>query len=299
MSRDIVVGLDGSQSSTRALAHAVAEAKSSGRVVRAVHAWTTPVWMGVTGLGYNALASPADSKRYAEELLEQQLATFREHNDLGGVTLKPSTYEGDAKRVLVEASEGAALLVVGGRGAGQIRSLVMGSVSAYALHHVQCPVMVVPDPGSPSVVGQRVIVGVDGSAASRSAMRWALASARRHGCPLIVMHAWLLTSLPGRPPMHYVPSLREYETEAQEWLDKEVQEVLPDRHDVRVVSELSHSAASWALLDKAGPDDQLVVGSRGRGGFADLLLGSVASQCAQHARGVLVVVRAEQECLDA
>lgn len=298
--REIVVGVDGSPASASALDHAVLEARATDRPLRVVHGWTTPVWMGgIPGFGYNVLATRDDSARHAAQVLDQQLEALRTRlPESADVKVLHETLEGDAKRVLVEASQDAGLLVVGGHGDGLVRGALLGSVTNHVLHHATCPVMVVPDPGSPSRVVQRVIVGVDGSTASRSAMRWALEAAQRHTCPLICLHSWLLTSLPGRPPMHYVPSLREYETEAQQWLDQEICDALPDRSGVDVRAELSHSAQSWGLLDKAGPDDLLVLGSRGRGGFAELLLGSVVRQCAEHARGVLVVVRAGQERLE-
>ena len=98
--------------------------------------------------------------------------------------------------------------------------------------------------------------------------------------------------------LQFGPALAEYETDAQPWLEQEVAATLADTGGVEVRTELSHSGGAWALLDKAGPDDLLVIGSRGHGGFASLIVGSVATQCSRHAQGALVVVRAEQERLD-
>ena len=297
---EIVVGVDQSVASERALDRALLEAESTGRPLRVVHAWTTPVWMGgVPGFGYNILASPVDSERFAKELVDEVVPKgMGRRTTEAPVTVHTEVKEGAPGPVLVSVSQHAALVVVGGRGQGYLKSALLGSATAYVLHHATCPVMVVPDAGAPAGRFQRVIVGVDGSPSSRSALRWGLDAARRQSCPLIAMHAWLLTTLPGRPPMHFVPELSEYESEAHEWLEKEVAEVLPESSGVDVRIELSHSTAAWGLMDKAGPDDLLVLGSRGRGGFASLVLGSVAMQCSQHARGVVVVVRAEQERLD-
>jgi nucleotide-binding universal stress UspA family protein len=298
--REIVVGVDDSTASERALDRALLEAEVSGRPLRVVHAWTTPVWIGgVPGFGYNALASSEDSERYAKELVEEILkkGLARRVSD-AAVDVRTEVVEGDPGRVLVEASQEAAVVVVGGRGHGYVKSALLGSATAFVLHHASSPVMVVPDPGSPAAAFQRVVVGVDGSPASRAALRWGLEAARRQGCQLLALHAWLLTTTPGRQPMQFVPALSEYETEARDWLVGEVADALPDRHGVDVQTELQHSSAAAALMDKAGPDDLLVVGSRGRGGFASLVLGSVATQCARHARGVVVVVRAEHDRLD-
>jgi nucleotide-binding universal stress UspA family protein len=80
-------------------------------------------------------------------------------------------------------------------------------------------------------------------------------------------------------------------------LPHDVSAVLPTPGAVAITSEVIEGPATRVLLETAGPDDLLVVGSRGRGGFADLVLGSVATQCAMHSRGPVVVVRAQQERL--
>ena len=294
---EILVGVDSSAVAQRALQRAAIEAESAGSALHVVHAWTTPVWLGgIAGLGYNVLASPAESRQWATTVLDKQLADARE-NHPSIIPTNSETIEGDAKHVLVEHSSGASLLVLGGHGDGKVKGLLLGSATSYVLHHAQCPVMVVPDVGSDTTTLQRVIVGVDGSPASRSALRWGLAAARRHSCPLIALHAWLLTSAPGGPPLRHLAPEEEYQAQAQAWLDEEIAQTVPDTLGVEVRAELVRSTASWALLDKAGPDDLLVVGARGKGGFAELLLGSVADQCAQHARGLFVVVRADEERL--
>jgi len=292
----IVVGLDGSDASSLALRYAVREAARTGAEVHGIHAWTTPVWMGgIPGFGYNALASPEESRRIAEELLAHQVAQLRDAEpDAAAVEIRTTAIEGSARAVLVTASESADLLVLASHGEGHLHGLVIGSVAQHVLNHAECPVLLVPAAGTnPAPVG-RVVVGADGSKASRVAMQWALESARHHECPLVVVHAWMFGTVPGRPAKHFVASSPELETECQEWLDREVQEVLPDPGGVKVSTELSYSSAVWALREAAGPHDQLVVGTRGQGGFAGLLLGSVATQCTHYAQGVVVVVPAER-----
>lgn len=298
--REIVVGVDASVASERAMDRALGEAQSSGRPVRAVHAWSTPLWTGVgPGFGPIALGTPTDGAEIAKGLLEDLVAKGLSRCPSGPpVTVHPELRAGDPGRALVSASEDAGLLVVGGRGHGFVRSAVLGSATSYVLHHAQCPVMVVPETGPPRARIARVIVGVDGSPSSRTALRWGLDAARRADCPLIALHCWLLTTLPSRPPMQYVPPLSAYESEARSWLEQEVTAALPDTQQIDVHTELSHSGAASGLLDMTLADDLLVVGSRGHGGFANLVLGSVATQCSRHARGVVVVVRADQERLD-
>lgn len=298
--QDIVVGVDDSVASERALDRALLEAASSGRHLLVVHAWTSPVWMGgIPGFGYDILASSTEAERAARQLVDEVLAAgLRRRPSDVAVTVRTEIQEGEPGSVLVQAAKDAGLLVVGGRGQGAVKSALLGSATAYVLHHAQCPVMIVPERAGLARPFARVIVGVDGSAGSRSALRWGLDAARRQGCVVIALHAWLITTLPGRPPMQFVPALSEYETEAREWLEQETAETLPQPSGVDVRTELSHSSPVWALLDKAGPEDLLVLGSRGRGGFVSLILGSVATQCSQYARAVVVVVRGDQERLD-
>lgn len=293
----IVVGTDRSAVAEQAVDAALHEAQWTGDPVRVVHAWSTPVWIGdVPGLGYNPLASDEDSERLAQELADEELAkALARRPAAAGVTATAVAREGRPGVVLTEESAAAGLVVVGRHGHGVVSRVFLGSTTTYLLHHAHCPVMVVPDTAGPVDGSGTVVAGVDGSAGARAALRWAAVEARRRGWPLVALHSWLLTSLPGRAPMQYVPDLAEYESEARAWLEQEVAAVLPDSTGLELRLELSHGSAAWGLLDHAGPDDLLVLGSRGRGGFTGLLLGSVASQCTEHARGSVVVVRPEPD----
>lgn len=135
-----------------------------------------------------------------------------------------------------------------------------------------------------------IVVGVDGSPTARQALRWAVAEATLRGAPLRVVHAWelaygegeiaILASQPARAPL---------ERAAHAVLDGALREVDVTGIDVeRVVGE---GPPARALLDAARGAELLVVGSRGHGGFAGLLLGSVSQQCAQHALCPVVIVR--------
>lgn len=296
---EVVVGVDSSEVAARALDHALDEADRAGWPVRVVHAWTIPVWStGMPGLTYQVLAPPVDCERAATELVEEVLAKAlaRRPSDRP-VEVRTQVVEGVAGQALVHAAEGASLLVLGGH-AHRVPGALLGSTTSYALHHATCPVLVVPDTATSLHGPRRVVVGVDGSLSSRSALRWAAAAARRHGCPLVAVRAWLLTSLPGALSMPYPPESPEYDRTVGDWLDQEVAEVLSEDVGVEVRCVPVYGAASRVLLHETGPDDLLVVGSRGRGGFASLLLGSVAAQCSQHAVGPVAVVRAGLERLE-
>lgn len=298
MMREIVVGVEDSPVSEVALDAALTQAATTGRPLRVVHAWTPSVWVaGAPGVTDDPALMATDAGRHAADLAQELLdKALSRRSDTTALTATAAAVQGDAGRVLLEQAADAALLVVGGHGHGVLKSAVFGSATMYVLHHARGPVMVVPEHASRAGVA-RVVVGVDGSESARGALVWGLDAARRHGCPLVGVHSWQLTTLPGRAPMAYIPPLSEYETEARTWLEHELAAALPDRHGVEVLAEVAHSTPAAGLLSVVAADDLLVLGSRGRGGFASLLLGSVATQCAQHAPGAVVVVREKENRL--
>ena len=139
----IVVGVDGSPQSTRAVDWALREAAAQGDEVTLVHAWEFPAILTMT---YGGDTIPVftrdDVERLSDRLLAKAAAAARERAP--GVTVSTQLMQGHPADVLVKASEKARLLVVGSRGLGGFRGMVMGSVSASCAHHVRCPLVIVP-----------------------------------------------------------------------------------------------------------------------------------------------------------
>jgi nucleotide-binding universal stress UspA family protein len=131
----IVVGVDGLESSTAALRWAIRQAKLTGAVVEAVTAWHIPV-----GTGW---APPADWPDYEDDARSVLCEAIAEMCALDpDVQVCPRVVEGRAGQVLVEAAEGAELLVVGCRGHGGLTEALLGSVGQYCVHHAPCPVVI-------------------------------------------------------------------------------------------------------------------------------------------------------------
>jgi nucleotide-binding universal stress UspA family protein len=144
-----------------------------------------------------------------------------------------------------------------------------------------------------------IVVGVDHSAGAEEALRFALEEAKlRHGT-LRAVHAWQYgyigaTGLEGALPA-VGGELRESRDVAAAALDATLQQAIPDPGEVEVERRVVEGAPAAVLVDESRGADLLVVGSRGHGGFAQLLLGSVSQQCAHHAECPVVIVRSKAD----
>jgi nucleotide-binding universal stress UspA family protein len=129
----------------------------------------------------------------------------------------------------------------------------------------------------------RIVVGVDGSDHSLTALRWAMQAASLRAASLDVVHAW---TCPYQGHPRFVPyemTEEVLEQKARHLLHQSIDEAGPPPADVRVQPILVQGDAATVLLEEAKTADLLVVGSRGRGDFAGLLLGSVSRKCAEQA----------------
>jgi nucleotide-binding universal stress UspA family protein len=141
--RRIVAGVDGSQPSLEALRWAIGQAELTGSSVDAVIAWQPSA---ASGLGWGAaMAGQTEYAELAEKTLAEAIS--RVADPAGRVTVRPMVGEGNAAQVLLDASAGADLLVVGSRGHGGFAGALLGSVSQHCTHHAHCPVVVIRDGG--------------------------------------------------------------------------------------------------------------------------------------------------------
>jgi nucleotide-binding universal stress UspA family protein len=137
----IVVGVDGSAPSLRALRWAAEEASARGRSLEVIHVWERPQAYAPLGAGaYPVDPGPAHDE--GQRVLDRALADARALAP--GVSLRGRLEEGGPGTVLIDAAHGADLIVVGTRGLGGVRSFFLGSVSQQVAHHARCPVVIVP-----------------------------------------------------------------------------------------------------------------------------------------------------------
>lgn len=296
--RPVLVGHDGSDRADAALRWAVTTAAEHGLPVDVVRVWDLDLGAFLTPAPPTAEDLTAVDKA-ALGAVEDAVERARAAVPGADATVRARTAQGHAARVLSEASAEAALLVVGRRGSGVLRQR-LGSTAGALLRSARCPVAVVPaaEPAPPTAP---VVVGWDGSAAARPALAWAAEHAAASGRPLTVLLGWQIMTLHGHvahdpavtPPLSAYEAEAAAEAAAGAALARELAAGrLPDG---AVTARAVHRPAARALLEAAEDAAVLVVGSRGRGGFAGLVLGSTSDQVSRHAPCPVVVVRGGED----
>ncbi len=139
----IVVGVDGSDGSRAALRWAVEEARLRGDDLDVVAAWQFPVYSVPAGVVWTGTLDWSSLAEPTERMLADLIADATVEGE-PGVTVRRTVLEGAPAPVLLEAAAGADLLVLGARGHGGFRTLLLGSVSNQCAHHAPCPVVIVP-----------------------------------------------------------------------------------------------------------------------------------------------------------
>ncbi|MFB6397901.1 universal stress protein [Polymorphospora lycopeni] len=281
--RPIVVGYDGSPGAGVALRWALDEAARTGAPVHPTYAFEP---FGASApLAPAPLLWPDDTarKEIASMLDEAVAAAAASHPT---VTVRAGTVDGPPSVRLQELSRRAGLVVLGSRGHGGFGGLLVGSTTVSVTAHAHCPVVVVR--GTAPRAGGHVVTGVDGSPCSVLALGYAFAQAAGRDVPLHVVRAW-------KPPAAEAPPVA-FDPEAVGALERaELRDLLVGWQDrwpeVRVTSEVVADAPGRTLIDATRHAQLVVVGSRGRGGFRGLLMGSVSQQLLHHSHCPVAVVR--------
>jgi nucleotide-binding universal stress UspA family protein len=281
-----LVGVDGSAESDAAIRWATHEAVMRRAAMTLVHvvaplaaSWPMgPVYADITEWQRNN----------ARHVLGQALKTLEATVSASQLPdVHTQTLNSSVVPTLVRASENQQMIVVGSRGSGALGRLLLGSVSTGLVHHASCPVAVIrPEPES-SYGDDPVLLGIDGSPASEAATALAFDEASRRGVDLVALHAWSDVAVFPILGMDW----HEYESRGHEILSERLagwQEQYPDVHVQRRL--VCDQPARW-LTRESQHAQLVVVGSRGRGGFASTWLGSVSNAVAQSANVPVLVVR--------
>jgi nucleotide-binding universal stress UspA family protein len=290
--RTIVVGVDGSDEATRAVRWGAVEAARRQAPLRLVMAFG---WPPEPALGYSTfredyrelLRSRAESRLEAARSVAEQSAP--------GVHVDIEVVDGTPYAVLGTAARSAQLMVLGSRGLGQVEGLLAGSVTVALAAHAACPVVVVRgderDPADAAALP--VVVGVDGTPASEAAIAFAFEAAAARGVPLVAVHVWTeLAVTKAMEPFADWPAIKEEEQR----LDRGLADLLArwsEKHPgVQVRRIVAHERPGRCLVEQSVDAQLVVVGSRGHGELAGMVLGSVSNALVHRSRCPVAVVRA-------
>lgn len=283
----VLAGIDGSVSARNAAVWAAEEAGRQGATLRLVQACLIPS-PGITGPF--AAGARAGFQGQAEGWLDEAEAAIRER--WPAARIERVVAEGNPVAVLLGESRDAELAVLGSRGLGGFTGLLVGSTAVALAAHAPCPVVVVrgrmPDDVPPAT--GPVVVGLDGAADSEDALGFACAEAVARKTSLTVVRTWNELSPDGSlRTMEIVPD----EIAAGERCLIEGQLALwrQKYQELRIDVEIVRGRPVRTLLEYGEAAQLVVVGSRGRGGFAGMLLGSTSQALLAHSTCPVAVVR--------
>jgi nucleotide-binding universal stress UspA family protein len=265
----IVIGYDASLGSEEALLWAIREAKARRTTLTACLAWAPD---------YLVPQDEDAMRQRGEEILTQGLRYAQ--SQLGSANVRPAVVRGPAAHVLCKYSDTAEMVVVGHRGHGVITDQLLGSVPWQLASHGRGAVVIVrgrwrPVNNSPGPV----VVGVDGSAASRAAVQFAFEEAALRGVPLFAVCAVMdaAGTLGGAGRL-------------EEDFDRVMTAQEKEHPDVTVLRQVAPGSPRAALLTAAAEAQLLVLGARGRGSLTSMRLGSVAYVVLLHAPCPVAIV---------
>lgn len=282
----VVAGVDGSESATHAVRWAAAEAARRDVALRLVYACSSP------GHDYpNLEVTAADVREAMRETGARRLraAQGAAWTVAPELVIETEVRDGDPRVVLVEESERAAVLVLGSRGLTSAGRLLLGSSGLALAMHGRCPLVVVR--GSRARSGP-VLVGVDGWPASTPAVRFAFQEAADLATSVTALRTWNDLAMARSGMSRPRGSVLLHEAERRS-LAREVSSVAREFPDVPFDCLVVKGRPGRVLEEYGERAGLIVVGTRGRSGFAGLLLGSVSQDLAVHAPCPVAIVRAD------
>lgn len=288
----IVVGVDGSDRDETVLAFATRVATRIGAPLHLVMAHE--IHTGVVGswdAGFIPSSIDSELATASERALAAKRAELVAAN--GGLSVTTSHPWATPSQALLDAAEAARLVVVGtGRKRGLERA-VLGTTSLDTAMHAPSPVAVV---GNSTGETGPVVVGIDGSKHSALAAQWAADAAVARDVPLIALCTWWLEVIDGMVVTEPgTPQWQQVEDRYRQVVEEALRPVRAAHPDLEIDVRLLNARPVDVLVETAGPDGLIVVGSRGRGGFAGMALGSVSHKVLQRATAPVVVTRAVAE----
>jgi len=285
MTMPVTVGIDGSGAAERALGWAAAEAELRHAPLDIVHvSQLITVPPGVPPATSMNAAMAEQCHKWLDDAVSVVKTVAPE------IAVTADLIDDSLLEALTKRSSHAQLLVLGSRGLGGFPDLLAGSVAVALCAHARCPVAVVrgaiPDPKAP------VVVGIDGSAVSEAALALAMDEASLRSVPLLAYHVWNDNS--HEPGVQSQPFVLDWNAirEAEEQVLAERLAGWQERYpEVEIRRLVERNRPARGLIRQSARAQLVVVGSRGRGGLAGMLLGSTSHALIHHSACPVVVAR--------
>ena len=294
------VAVDGSEGSDRAVRWAARYAEARALPLQLLHVVSVPSVFYTEPMAARFVED--ERTRIGEQVLHDAAGEARGAVDGAELTIGAGYEAGAATEVLISASRDAHLLVLGTRGHGELTGLLVGSVTRAVTGHAHCPVAVIPalPEGVPDPAARTdapVVVGVDGSPPGLAALDFAYAEAESRGVELVAVHVWSDAAI--HPRLLGSREEDPYWRRVQRTQEKRLRELVDERaprHPDTWVRQVVERENPVKMLAEWSTQAQLVVtGSRGRGGFTGLVLGSTSHGLLHRSQCPLVIVRPQRE----
>lgn len=284
----VVAAIDGSARDASVVDWAASEAALNDAPLHLVHALD----LGAPLSAYGEILS---SPQLVDQIENESSETLRKAAERAsaaepGIAVTTAMPTGSPAGAVLDAAEGAGVLVVGSRRTTAASRAVLGTTTLSIASHATIPVVVVPE-GCEISGDDRIVVGIDGSAHSRLAAEFALDLAARTQREVVAVTMWhvevvggIVVTEPGSPEWESV------EARYRDLVESTIKPAREAHPDVPVTVEVHRGRAAETLVEASKGADLLVVGSRGRGGFRGLLLGSISQRVLESATTPVAVL---------
>jgi nucleotide-binding universal stress UspA family protein len=289
----VVVGVDGSRAALDAARWAAGAAVRLGAPLLLAHTYPDEATF------YNGTAMMIDAQ-FIQELREDgsamlDAATAAAEQDHPGLVVERDVRSGTAASHLIELSRAARMVALGAQGAGAVTDYLLGSTVLRTVNNAHSPVAVVRGSlGVESPDSRPIVVGVDGSQVSETAVDEAFGLASSFGVGLTAVHAWSGEKQHGLAHASKYVDWSAYEETVKAVVSESLAGVRDEYPDVPVEALSTQGVPADVLLRHAATAQLLVVGSHGRGKVMGALLGSVSQNLVHHAPCPVLVCRTRQ-----
>lgn len=287
-SHSVVVGVDGSEASRRAVMFGGVIAAKWRSTVSLVHA------LPQDGPIYSPAAIMLESQ-FLSQLREDGEAIVAEaesllHGKFPQLELESIISPGPSHTAILEVSDAARVVVLGSKESGGFRSALLGSTALHVANHASCPVIVLRgDVESPD--HRPVVVGVDGSGLSRKAVEHAFEYAAYFDAPIRAVHTWQGSPSWGLGRTSTLVDWKAVEEEETALLSEALAGVCERFPDVTVTKIAEQGAAADTMLEHSTDAQLIAVGSHGRNSVLGALMGSTSQNLLHHAACPIMICR--------